>query len=67
MTHGLPLVPKQTSNVVRALNETETRYDAIQRLWLEMCKVDDGTFFPVDLVAMGAVKRWRVRVIVFAY
>jgi len=57
MTHGLPLVPKQTSNVVRVLNETETRYDAIQRLWLEMCKVDDGAFFPVDLVAMGAVKR----------
>jgi len=57
MTHGLSLVPKQTPNVVRALNETETRYDANQRLWLEMCNADEGAFFPVDMVAIGAVKR----------
>jgi hypothetical protein len=57
MTQASPLLPKQTPNVLRALKDTETRYDVIQSLWLEMCQADEGAFFPVDMVAMGAVKR----------
>lgn len=51
------LLPPQSPNVVNALKETQSRYDTTQKLWLEMCRADDGAFFPVDMVAMGAVKR----------
>ena len=57
MNHNSQALPKQTPNVVKALKDTESRYHVVQRLWLEMCKADDGAFFPVDMVAMGAVKR----------
>lgn len=42
---------------MKALKGTESRYDLTQRLWLEMCNADGGALFPVDMVAMGAVKR----------
>lgn len=57
MANEIRVLPRQSPNVVQALTETERRYDVTQKLWLEMCEADDGAFFPVDMVAMGAVKR----------
>jgi hypothetical protein len=50
-------LPQQSANVVKALKAPDSRHDLALRLWLEMCEADNGAFFTVDMVAMGAVKR----------
>jgi hypothetical protein len=48
---------KHSTQVVKALQATEALQDDVLQLWLRMCEVDEGSFYPVDLVANAAVKR----------
>jgi hypothetical protein len=45
------------TRVIKALEITESLQDTVRQLWLQMCQVDEGALYPVDLVANAAVKR----------